>query len=146
MASNSATALVTQQSVVGFVGVFGNNYQYAESLGESSTTAAAYQQKLRLTTPVIPACDYHVEVVYNYSSDDENAAMDFQLEVDDTTQVFTAQPVQKKKLADGVYNSASAFARVTLTNAAHTIDLDYANTTAKTTYIKNAKIIIWQVA
>jgi len=127
------------------MGLHGDFYQFGESAGESSTTLAAYQQKLRITTPTLPAGDYKISWFYNYSSDDENAPMDFQVEVDDTTQIFNATPTQKKKYADGVYNSASGFYTITLTNATHTIDLDYANTNSKITYIKEARLEILRV-
>lgn len=125
--------------------VFGSEFQQAVSASESSTTSATFQQKLRLTTGTVPAGTYRIGVTFNYSSDDENEEMEFQLELDDTTQIWYADPVQKKKLSDGVYMSAGAFTYTVLTNAVHTFDLDYANSNSKTTYIKNARIEIWRV-
>jgi hypothetical protein len=136
----------TNWHTTGVGSVFGTYLQTATAAAETSTTLAAYQQKVRLTTGVVPAGDYYVEAQFNYSSDDENEYMKFQLELDDTTQLWEDLPAQKKKYADGVYNTQNFSDIVTLTNASHTFDLDYANSDGKTTYIKNARITIWRVS
>jgi hypothetical protein len=125
--------------------VFGTRYQKASSLAESSTTSAIYQQKVRLTTTVLPAGTYYVGFDFNYSSDDENEDMMFQAQVDDTTTIWSANTVQKKILTNGVYNYISGFKTISLTSGSHNIDLDFANANNKITYIKEANIILYRI-
>jgi hypothetical protein len=125
--------------------IFGEDYQTAVDASESSTTLAAYQQKLRLTTASLAAGTYRVGFSMDYSSDDENEPMLLRCQVDDSTTIGEASPVQKKKLADGAYNNWASFNQIALAAGVHTIDLDFANSNAKTTYVKNARIEIWRV-
>lgn len=128
---------------------FNPREQYAESAGESSTTSAAWQQKLRMTTPSIEAGDYRIEWYYEWSLDDENEKWMGRVQVDDTTTIHDVKTSQKKKYSDTtppVYQSHSGFAVVTLTAAAHDIDLDWTQDAAKTAYIRNARLSIRRVA
>jgi len=125
--------------------VFGSEYDSAYSAGESSTTSATFQQKLRLTTSIVPAGNYRIGISFNYTSDNENESSEFRAQVDDTTTIYSTTTGQKKKYANGVYYHQSGFVEVVLTNAAHTIDIDYANNNGNTTYIKEARIEFWRV-
>lgn len=119
-------------------------YQFAISEPESNTTSAAYQQKLRLTTSDLPAGLYRICWAFNYSSDDENEEMLFQVQVNDLITVFDGRPVQKKKITNGVYNYLSGAYPIALSGI-NNIDLDFANSNGKTTYIKNALLEVWRV-
>ena len=123
--------------------VFGSEYQYAESLAESSTTLGTFQQKLRLTTPVIPAGDYRIEWYFEYWTSSAAERGEWQVELDDATVLttFTEEP-------DSSANrfAISGWSKETLTNAAHTIDIDYRDAEAGTAYIRQAKLAIWRIS
>lgn len=124
--------------------VFGTQYQYVASDGESSNGTTTPVQKVRLTTPVVPAGTYHIEWTYEYQRDD--VANDFigQVEVDDTT-VINTHNTEVKDVAS--WHPAAGFADVALTNAAHTIDIDFwGETSTDTSYIRRARISIWRVS
>lgn len=126
---------------------FGLEYDYSESLSESSTTSATYVQKLRHNIPAgNPAGTYMIYFQFNHSANDENEVQSFQVELDDTTVLEDVHTVQKKKYADGVYNLISGWTIVALTAGAHTIDIDYAIAAAMTVYIKNCKLAIWRIS
>jgi len=128
--------------------IFGSEYDYAESEGESSTTSDSYQQKLRLTTGTVPAGTYRIGWSFEYSSTEDKVDCGFRIELDDTTAINEIVPPPKKKYSDGAYDILSGFKHTSLTNASHIIDVDYkANIDAElgTTYIKNTRLEIWRV-
>jgi len=138
----------TLHSHAGGSTVFGTEYDYAESEGESSTTSDTYQQKLRLTTSTVPAGTYRIGWAFAHSSSTDKLDCGFKIELDDTTVLSEPTPNMKGKSADGSYYGMSGFKHTSLTNASHTIDIDYiANLDAQagTTYIKQARIEIWRV-
>lgn len=120
--------------------------QQASSDSGSSTTAATYQQKLRLTTPTLAAGTYRVgwyaelkdssisdDVFCRVQIDDATDAMEVNIEAKDNTNYF---PV-------------SGFYYVTFgADAAHNIDMDYRSETATsvTAYIRRARLEIERVS
>jgi hypothetical protein len=132
---------------VGSAGVpptFGAHYQKAESLGESTTTSSSFQRKLRLTTPTLPAGDYHIQWSCGAYSDDRNLAL--RVQVDDSTTLFQSDDFER---VDNDFFPLSGHADVTLSAASHTVDLDYAQGTSAesgSARIKYARITIWRVA
>lgn len=127
-------------------GVFGTYPQYASSDGESTYTGStAWQTKVTLTTPVLPAGTYRVafcaeirnfssisdDILYRFRQDGATTLCLGNLEVKDTTN----------------YISVSGFAHVTLTAAAHAFTVEYSlENAADSIYIRNARIEIWRVS
>jgi len=129
--------------------IFGSEYDYAESESESSTTSSDYQQKLRLTTETLPAGDYRIGWSFEHTSSTDRVDAVFNIEVDDTTSINELLPATQKKYADGAWYNQSGFKHVSLTNASHTVDLDYkanVDEEAGTTYIRKARLEIWRVS
>lgn len=116
--------------------IFGSQLNSGEALAETSTTGG-WAQKLRVTTPVVPAGDYIIcwlaEIRANPSGN-----MRARVELDDTTTLS-----QVRKFRNG-YMSYSGKRRVTLTNAAHDVDLDY-RAVSGTAFIRTATIILWRL-
>lgn len=127
-------------------GVFGTQAQDAENPTPASTTSTAFTQFLRITTPVVPAGRYRIGWYYNWRY--ASTANDFlaRVQVDDTTTVMSQQQEPQDAGADQRY-PVGGFAYVNLTNAAHTIDLDFASNLAGTAAtMNNARLEIWRVS
>jgi hypothetical protein len=147
-AEGTATSLARSDHV--HEDIFGKRFQQAESAGESSYTGSTtYQQKLRLTTPSVPAGTYRVGFFYENACDGDDKQVKFRVQVDDSTTLHEVTPKQKGKYGDtpSVWHSAGGFGYVVLTNAAHNIDLDYGvDNAGETVYIRRARLEIWRVA
>lgn len=119
-------------------------YQQASSDGVSSTSLTAFQEKLKLTNPAaVPAGVYRVGwscEVANSNKDDE---AEVRIQVDDTTVVALA--MKPKVDVDGDYIQMSGFGYVTLTNAVHSVDVDY-RAVDNTAYIRRARLEFWRLS
>ena len=127
-------------------GVFGTQAQDATQDTPASTTGTAWTQFMRLTTPVIPAGRYRIGWYMNWRH--ASTANDFRarVEVDDTTTVMDAQE-EPQDPGTNQRRPRGGFAYINLTNAAHTIDLDFATSSAGTaSTMNNAKLEIWRVS
>jgi hypothetical protein len=125
---------------------FGSHPQNAASEAESDTSSTSWVQKLRLTTPSIPAGTYRVG--WNYEWQYESAANDalVQVEVDDTT-VMMEMRQEPADAGTDQWNNKCGFGYVTLTAAAHTIDLDYQSANGLySTHIRRARLELWRVS
>lgn len=130
-------------------GAFGQNAQEAESLTLSTTTAITPQQKLRLTTPSLPAGKYRIG--WGYSWYYTNGSNDFagQVQVDDDGALILMQHQQAPAdTGTDQQHRVSGFAYITFGGAgAHTIDLDfYRIGGVGTAGIQNARLEIWRIS
>lgn len=110
--------------------------------GVSSTTSTTYQQKLRLTTPDLPAGDYKVLWYAELASANNNAAnyCEARVELNDTTEVghsvWNYTPYEDFA---GMVNGSGI-------SGVQTIDIDYRTSDGTVTaYIRRARIAIWRV-
>lgn len=120
-------------------------YQYAESLTNSSTTSTTFQTKVTLTTPTIPAGTYRVGWTYAVSHGTADRRSEERIVVDGT-QVYIVDPEIGRT---GAYWPGAGFDEVTFGSAAsHTITLQYRRQSASsfTVNIKEARLEIWRVA
>ncbi len=101
-------------------------------------------QKLSLATGVIAAGDYRIGYSMELTSSNKNAQTLVQVQVDDTTTI--AGGMSPKVQVAGNYTVFSGFAVVTLTNAAHTIDVDYKDLdTTETATIRNVRLELYPI-
>ncbi len=122
-------------------GTFGSESQNAASDGESTTTSATYQQKLRMTTGTLPAGTYRI----GYSCQIKNSGStqgNWRVQVDDTTTIGSGQSNDSSSPG---YESGSGFWTGSLTNATHNIDFDF-NSDGGTTSIKEVRLEIWRIS
>jgi len=123
--------------------VFGNNFQYGESLGESTTTAA-WTQKLRMTTPSLPAGTYRIgwscELRCRSSI---SADVLVRVQVDDSTTLASGNVESKDTRTYYPFGGTSYY--VLGTGAALNIDMDFGSEGGKTAVIRNARLEIWRV-
>lgn len=125
--------------------IFGAEYQSAASEGESSTTSALFQQKLRLTTPSVPAGNYLIQWFYEHAMSGDDKQFGYRTQIDDTTTMCEGIIENKGQYADSQWRAQSGFYAATLTAAAHNIDLDY-RAEGDTAYIRRARLVIWRVS
>jgi len=120
------------------------NVQQVSSDEESSTTNTSPQQKLRLTTPVVSAGTYRVAWYYEWKQSSPANECCCRVQVDDTT---TVQEVNTSPNDSACYYPSGGFGYVVLTEAAHTIDLDFWSSSAQhTAYIRRARLEIWRIS
>ena len=128
------------------VGVFGTQYQSAETLASATTASTTFTERLKLTTPTVPAGQYRIGVSYQWNMN--NAANNFltRTQLDDTTTLLTHTEEAKDPGADQTLSFAG-FAYATLTNATHFVDVDFAvSNVANIGTIANVRTEIWRVA
>jgi len=126
--------------------VRGSRQQDAASEGTSSTSSEAFVQKIRLTTPSIPAGRYRVGWHYewNYASAANDALV--QVQVDDTTTLMEMCQEPSDAGTDQ-WNNKSGFGYIDLTAATHFIDLDYrAGNALYSIAIRRARLEFWRVS
>lgn len=124
--------------------IFGSKYQYIESEGESSNATASFVNKATMTTPSIPAGDYRIGWSYGWRNNNTGGNFLGRVQVDDVTDVMTHTSRPINSSADQIYRCAG-FRELTLTAAAHTIDLDFAASSGTST-IEQARLEIWRVS
>ncbi len=123
--------------------LFGTAWQYAASEAVSTTTSNSYQEKVKLTTPVLVAGDYLVGWSALLCTASANKNFQARVQVDDTTTLTEIQ--YRNAIADQDY-VLSGFAKVTLTAASHFIDLDYSSLVGSSTSIRWARLAFWRVS
>jgi len=132
---------------VNLLSIFGSRAQNAASEGESSTTSDEFQQKLRLTTPSLPAGTYRIGWYCELSAGAANDPAKFQVQLDDTTTLGGKTTKWSMTYSQGLWEPTEGFAYAILTADTHTIDLDYAAyNSGDTIYIKRARLEIWRVS
>jgi len=124
------------------VSVYGSEYSYIESESEDTTSSTSFQNKVTLTTGTIPAGDYHIVWSYELRSSNSEETVKSQVLVD--TVEIGSHIVETK---DGnEYRIVSGFRKMTLTNAVHTVDIEYARDSGGTAKIRRARIELYRVA
>lgn len=126
--------------------VFGTEYQYAESLGESQSNSTTFQTKVTLNTGTIPSGTYRIGWSYNWSLN--GTADDFEAQVleDGATQIM--QHLQEPQDA-GVdqQHETGGFINRTLTAGSHSYVLQYrTDDAAVAAFIRTAKLEFWRVS
>ena len=137
---DGANTLTISGSDGGSSSVFGTEFNYTESDGESTTSSESWQQKLRLTTGTIPAGDYLIEWAFDIKGE-STKTVEAQVDLDEGT-IIGASAAEAS-----VYMANSSFKKTTLTNASHTVDIDYRRGDLNTTcYIRNTRITLWRIS
>jgi len=120
------------------------DYHYDEDESESSTTSLNYQQKLRLTTPSLPAGNYRISWYYEWKFSNGNFEFKHRVQVDDNTTLKETKTTPRSR---GDWHECSGFkSEISLTEGVHNIDMDYCtNKVNKTAYIRRARLEIWRI-
>ena len=135
------------QGPAGPSATFGSEYNYAESESESTTTSGTYQTKTTLTTGTLPAGDYHIEWSIEACTTDQD--MNVRIRLDDST---TLNEFEHGLGSDGdedgkqLWRTSAGFKKVTLSNAAHNVKIQYNDDGGGTAKIRKARISLWRVS
>jgi hypothetical protein len=123
--------------------VYGTQAQQANNDAQSTTTSGTYQQKLRVTTPSLPAGTYRIGFYYEWGK--SNLA-DFasRVQVNDTTTIMEGLEEAVDAGADQ-YFPRGGFGYYTGSGVLN-IDLDYHANGSGTARIRRARLEIWRVS
>lgn len=129
-------------------GVFGTEYKKNSSEAETCTTSTSFQQKLRLTTGVVPAGDYIVFFSFEWNTDDERTTAGFRVQLDDSENLLNILPENGSDEDDAGHKHFGGHKVVTLTNASHNIDMDYRFVVGdgSEACIRAARLTMWRVS
>jgi len=127
--------------------IFGQEFQEASSLGQSSHNLTSYEQKLRLTTGDLPEGTYRIGWSYRWRmSHNDNKDFKARIQINDSTTIMEHQ----QEVQDTSYDQkhrCSGFYYAELSGVKN-IDLDFCigcyNYQA-TAYIEDARLEIWRV-
>lgn len=113
----------------------------ANSDAESTTTAATFQEKLKLTFTPSEASDWDVDWSADVAANTANRDVNYQFQEDDLTTV-NAGTIQPDPNNGGGYITVGGKFRTTLTAASHDFDIDFSSSNAGSTVkIRNARIV-----
>ena len=127
------------------ISVFGDEYQYEEDETTSATTSGTYQSKLVLTTPNIPAGNYKGSATWEMRNTADEAGVEARILIDGAP--INELEYEIPEDAGGEYLLFSGFKNAALTNAAHTIELEFRRTGGSgTAQIRRARIEIFRTS
>jgi len=123
--------------------VFGSEYQYEASESESTTSSTTFQNKLTLTTPVIPSGFYRSVATFEVTNDsgDKPVVTETVLDGNQFSESFYAPKFEDE------YLMKTSFAAQALTNAVHVIEINFRSTSeGGTAKIKRARVELFRVS
>jgi len=124
--------------------VFGQDYQRAESLAESQTTLATYQDKVSLTTPALTGT---YRVAWGAMVTNTDKVGQVQLYNSSDAAVVGFEIPFRPKLATDDYPTVGAVHEITFTGSAKTFIVQYKDGAGGNTQsIKDAWIEVWRVS
>jgi len=128
--------LAIEEAKDGAIGMV--DFDYNDSLPESSTSSTSYQQKVRLNISDIVAGDYIVMWSYELRAGKNAKRIGVRVQVNDSLILTETTP----ELRDH-YLEYGGFEKTTLPQGNNFIDLDYKKIAA-TAYIRRARICFWR--
>jgi hypothetical protein len=130
-------------TIPGSAGVFGTDFNNAVSLGQSTTTSATLQQKLRMSVNVA-AGNYLLHYSFVLGQDQDEREVRARVQVDDTLTItdFTDRSAD----ARSPYDAAMAGHRVIALDGAHDIDVDFSSPAAGTAQIRDTVLTIYRIS
>lgn len=125
--------------------IFGSEYNYSESLAESSTTSSAFQNKLTLNITSVPSGTYRLNWSYNWSHGATNSDFEGQI-TQDAAQVYLHKQEPKDAGTDQCHPASGFLGNLSL-NGSHTFTIEYrTDDTDDVAYIREARLELWRVS
>lgn len=125
-------------------GVFGNEYQSAESTGESSSSAETWQDKLTLTTGTLPSGVYHISFQFDtYLNSGDDLVEGRVYNSTDTAELYYNEHDETE-----YHNCAGVYKTGTISGV-KSFKIQYRRSVASTSgtaYIQWARLAIWRVS
>jgi len=132
------------QGPQGPTSTFGSEYNYAESLTESSTTSNSPVNKLTLSLTSLPSGTYRLNWSYNWSG--ASTSVDFRAEIElDSTQIMYHSQEPKDSGTDQQIPASGFIPNLNL-NGNHTVDLNFWEEGGSTAYIRDARLELWRIS
>ena len=123
---------------IGPASVFGSEYHYEESEGESTTTSGSYQTKLTLTTSSLPLGQYIIN--WNLESETTDNDMNIRCRLNDTDII-----AEFERGDNDYYQSSSGFRAFTLSGV-NFVDIDFNDDGGGTAKLRRARLSLWRVS
>ena len=144
-------------------GIFGKNYSMAESLGVTTTTQSAFQEKVSMSTGGIPLGTYRIGWSFQWNHNSITDDFEGRVQLDNITNLSYIQlepsdssedngtigPTASPFSTTGTdqRNTSSGFRIMVLPAGNHIIDIDFrTNNTLRESSIWNAQIEFWRVS
>jgi len=128
--------------------IFGTEYQTAASLGRSTTTSTAFQEKLKLTTSSLVAGDYIILWSADIGNNDEERGVGIRVHQDDTTELLNVRPHAGREVKQEWSHNPGGHAIVTLAGV-HDFDIDFQAVEGESgvgvAFIEDARLTLWRV-
>ena len=125
------------------LGAYGSEYNYIDSLGNSTTTNRSFQTKATLTTTVLLGGTYLFQVTYACSNTQTNKFYEVSVVLDGTTTVHD----NLESIGAPNYSTvATDFARLALTAGIHSFVLQYRNVDPSSMNIRSARMQLFRSA
>ena len=126
--------------------VFGSEYNYTESLTQSSTNSTSFQTKLTLNVSNLPSGNYRLNWTFNWSHSVTNT--DFEARVRQDSLVELDQVIiEPKDSGTDQEHPASGFKGNLSLNGNHTFTIEWRTSyTDDTAWIRNARLELWRVS
>ena len=122
--------------------VFGTEYGYTSSEGESSTTSTAPVEKVSLSATGLPSGDYRIDWNCEYErTDEKDTELNIRVQIDDTTTIAEMYDDNSKKQ----YLASSGFYEASLSGDVD-IDMDYWDSAGAGSTIRRARLGIFRVS
>jgi hypothetical protein len=129
--------------------VFGSNYHYAEKTTSQSTTSTSFQQYTSLTTGTLPAGTYRIGWMVVGMNTGDSDHIKTRVQVDNTTNLIDPGGggfCDNEYWSTTVRDVFCGFRRLTLSAAAHTIDIDFSTRSGGTAVLYHGQIELWRIS
>jgi len=123
---------------------FGSYYGWAISDGQSSSNSTSWQTKVTYTSPTVPAGNYRIGYTFEWRRNTASNDFKGRVVLDGTT---TIMEINSESKDSNSWFLVGGFDIVNLSNATHTITIQYSGeTSGNTSYIRRARIEFWRVS
>ena len=122
---------------------FGSWYGWSFSDSESNTNSTSWVNKVTYTSPSVPAGYYRVGYQFEWRRNSASNDFKARIQIDNTN---TIMEMNEESKDINSWHHVGGFVIVNLTNASHTIDIDFSGeNTGSTSYIRRARIEFWMI-
>lgn len=139
--------LGTTESGIPQVGniLFGSEFEYEISEGQSSTNSTTYQNKVSITATDVPEGSYRLGWHFEWRISKANQEFEYRVQQDNTTNL--KEDSVSPFVDISVWNPVNNFYYIeTISSGTHTFDLDYSSSSSSSTaYIREARLEFWRV-
>lgn len=139
----SGTGATKTITIPGGAGVFGSDFNSANSLGESTTTSATLQQKLRMSVNVA-AGNYLLHWAWVGGQNNNEKEVRFRVQIDDSITLTDFTDVH----GDGSdqWDNAMAGHRIVALDGTHDIDVDFSRPDGGTATIRDTVLTLFRIS